>query len=66
MENILSIFAVVSVMIFWLPLFLMMLEWPTLLTGRKVLARAVVRNRPYGYTHRSCCRSDERRFHRAA
>lgn len=61
MENILSIFAVVSVMIFWLPLFLMMLEWPTLLTGRKVLARAVVRRRPYGYT-----RSEEKRFQSAA
>lgn len=64
MENILSVFTVLSVLIFWIPLFVTMLEWPTLLTGRKAPARAAVRSRPYGYTHCNCCRAG--RLHRAA
>jgi len=66
MESVLSIFTVLSILIFWLPLFLTKLEWPNLLTARRAPARAPARRIPFGYTHCHCCRSEDTRLHRAA
>jgi len=66
MESVLSIFTVMSVLVFWLPLFLTMLEWPNLLKMRRAPAKVHIRRIPFGYTHCHCCRSEDTRPHRAA
>ncbi len=66
MESILSVFTVMSIMICWLPLFLMMLEWPTLFYGRRVAAKVPVRRRPYGYTPGHYSKTEDRRLQSVA